>query len=84
MKKVDKGFELFYYNLSHRRRFIRTIWIALLGIPMVDFMFYLVRRVPPHIYYSWKSIIIVNIVLIIIGAIQAIYEYKKWKAEVYD
>ena len=27
--KVDKGFELFYDNLSYRRKFIRTIWLIL-------------------------------------------------------
>ncbi len=25
--KVDKGFELFYNNLSYRRRLIRTLWL---------------------------------------------------------
>lgn len=26
--KVDKGFELIYTNLSYRRKFIRTLWMA--------------------------------------------------------
>lgn len=30
--KVDKGFELFYDNLSYRRKFIRTLWIIPIGI----------------------------------------------------
>lgn len=32
MKEVDKGFEFFYKYLSNRRKFIRTIWVVLLGI----------------------------------------------------
>ena len=32
MKNVDKGFELIYFNLSHRRKFIRTIWITIVGV----------------------------------------------------
>lgn len=28
--KVDKGFELVYFNLSHRRKFIRTIEITII------------------------------------------------------
>ena len=27
-EKVDKGFELIYYRLSYRRRFIRTLWLS--------------------------------------------------------
>ena len=26
MNKVDKGFELVYWKLSYRRKFIRTLW----------------------------------------------------------
>ena len=32
MNEIDKGFEFFYKNLSSRRKFIRTIWIMLIGI----------------------------------------------------
>lgn len=27
MNKVDKGFELVYWELSYRRKFIRTLWM---------------------------------------------------------
>ena len=27
MDKVDKGFELIYWKLSYRRKFIRTLWL---------------------------------------------------------
>ena len=27
MNKVDKGFELVYWKLSYRRKFIRTLWM---------------------------------------------------------
>lgn len=33
--KVDKGFELVYFNLSHRRKFIRTIEITIIGVILV-------------------------------------------------
>lgn len=28
MDKVDKGFELIYWKLSYRRKFIRTLWLV--------------------------------------------------------
>ena len=31
-EKIDKGFELDYWKLSYRRKFIRTLWLIPLGI----------------------------------------------------
>ena len=37
--KVDKGFELAYWNLSYRRKLIRTLWQALLCFLVITFTF---------------------------------------------
>lgn len=68
---VDRGFELRYYKLSYRRKFIRTLWcipwsiIALVGL-----------------YWMGKSNGFIIITAIVFGStttIQAIYNYRKWK-----
>ncbi|MDE6312490.1 MAG: hypothetical protein K2M46_02550 [Lachnospiraceae bacterium] len=70
--KVDKGFELCYYNLSYRRKFIRTLWL----IPWV--------LLAPILVYIWMDSLIISIalavVLVVIEIIQATYNYRKWKA----
>ena len=75
MKKelVDKGFELCYYNLSYRRRFIRTIWIFFWGILLVFIM--------PWIGLSLGRIIKGAFLIVLIGIPQAIDDYKMWQKE---
>lgn len=71
MQKIDKGFEPIYWNLSYRRKFIRTLWM----IPFVILAIML-------IWATWKSVLITSIfaVAMICGEIiQASYTYKKWK-----
>lgn len=70
---VDKGFEIYYYNLSYRRRFIRTLWmipwiILVLGIG------YLFR-------ISIFQLIIWGIALIIILIMQLVDNFKEWRKE---
>jgi uncharacterized membrane protein HdeD (DUF308 family) len=36
--KKDKGFELFYENLSDRRKFIRTVWLTVIAAAFVVFL----------------------------------------------
>ena len=73
-RKVDKGFELNYYNLSYRRKFIRTLWmipwliLAICGMCLV--------KAPIFI------IIPVAVILVIILFIQAVHNYKKWKEDI--
>lgn len=70
--KIDKGFELIYWKLSYRRKFIRTLW-------MIPFEFIAVI----HVWVTWNSILLTLICFIVIigtGMAQAIYTYKKWKA----
>lgn len=71
--KVDKGFELRYYRLSYRRRFIRTLWL----IPWAVLVLGLLYRQRRSIYL----VILAAIIFGVIGFIQAYHNYKKWKAE---
>lgn len=69
--KVDKGFELLYFKLSRRRKFIRTLWLipwAILTIGIV----------------AWSSLCIeFKIAIIILIALtegaQLVINYRKWK-----
>lgn len=81
MKKVDKGFELLYVNLSQRRKFIRTIWTTVFGIIIIPMLFYIIpiRTIP--FFTSWKWVAFWVAVILITGTIQAIIEYRKWKTE---
>ena len=65
MNKVDKGFELVYWKLSYRRKFIRTLWMIFIQI---------VGR-------NYKYTILAGIIYLVILPIQAIYNYKKWMKE---
>lgn len=69
--KVDKGFELVYWKLSYRRKFIRTLWM----IPYAVITLIL-------IWWLYRSIIITSIlavVIVVTEVVQLIYTYKKWK-----
>ena len=82
MKNVDKGFELIYFNLSHRRKFIRTIWITIVGVfILLPVMFYLSKKYVPSFPVSHLVFFLMEAVVLIIGLIQAVYEYRKWKSE---
>ena len=72
-QKVDKGFELLYFNLSYRRKFIRTLWM----IPwMILVLIYLYG-----LGISMYILIPTTLVFAIAEYIQATYNYKKWKEE---
>ncbi|KAF5060382.1 hypothetical protein DSECCO2_326210 [anaerobic digester metagenome] len=73
MRKIDKGFELIYWKLSYRRKFLRTIWL----IPFVILAIMATWLV-------WHSVIItipIAIVLVLVEMAQAIYTYNMWKRE---
>lgn len=72
-EKVDKGIELFYWKLSYRRKFIRTIWM---------FPIFAILIILRHITFqsSVQTFAIVVLIFILLLA-QAIYNYKKWKNE---
>jgi hypothetical protein len=72
-KKIDKGFELYYNNLSNRRKFIRTIWVSMFGLFLL-ILFIIVK-------FDWLFILIYGIVLLIISLMQLIFTYKAWKMD---
>ena len=72
--KVDKGFELIYYNLSYRRRFIRTLWLIPWMILVLCWLHWL-EDTPMFI------LVPVAIIFAVVDFIQALHNYKKWKEE---
>ncbi|WP_312648956.1 hypothetical protein [Aminipila sp.] len=74
--KKDKGFEICYWNLSYRRKFIRTLWIT----PFTIFACLLVW----HVYHSKILTVGYSIIITVVGVIQAIYTYRKWKNELLE
>ena len=73
-KKVDEGFEFNYWNLSYKRKFIRTLFILPVGIIVL---------IPYLIYGGNENHIKILFITIffILWAVQLIYNYYKWKAE---
>jgi len=71
--KVDKGFELIYWNLSYRRKFIRTLWLIPFGILTLIVVW---LKLENFIFNS-----IITTFLIAIFIIQLIYNFIKWKEE---
>lgn len=71
--KVDKGFELVYWNLSYRKKFIRTLWQSPLCFLVVIYTFF----VGDKLFLNR----IVPILLVIIYLGQLIYTYIKWKKD---
>ena len=70
-KRVDKGMEFCYWNLSYRRRLIRTLWMVPIWILLVILL-----------HTKFQSRIFTCIVGGLSGIllwIQAAYNYKKWK-----
>ena len=73
-EKVDKGIELCYWKLSYRRKFIRTLWLILIGI-IIIVGFY--KEFDINIFTGIIEIVIFSVILM-----QAFYNYKKWKNEI--
>lgn len=73
-EKVDKGFELIYYNLSYRRRFIRTLWMIPWSILALCWMHWLGLQT--------DTVLLLAGVFTIVNLIQARHNYKKWKEEI--
>ncbi len=67
----DKGFEFFYYKLSYRRRFIRTIWLIPIGIVVGILISYI--NIIISLFY-WLPFIIALVK-------QLKYNYRMWKKE---
>ncbi|MDI9218579.1 hypothetical protein [Clostridium tertium] len=74
-KKVDKGFKIFYWQLSYRRRFIRILWSIPIFIISIGVIIFLSKE----LFMS----IVIPIILLILFACELIYNYKKWRKEEY-
>lgn len=74
--KTDKGFELIYWNLSYRRKFIRTLWLLPFMIIVIILLFYFDIRT--------LFAVLLTILLVVGFIIQTIYTYKKYKASLRD
>ncbi len=61
----DKGFCLFYYKLSYRRKLIRSLWIMAIAVPLA-----IVTR-------QWGLLV----AIIVAGSCQIGYCYYQWQAE---
>jgi hypothetical protein len=82
IEKTDRGFELFYWNLSNRRKFIRTMWMIPVCIAVTIFIvfFYMkYREKSPYISLILLAGTLLNDAIWLPG--QLIYTYKKWKNE---
>ncbi|MDD3794761.1 MAG: hypothetical protein PHE06_02085 [Lachnospiraceae bacterium] len=73
MNETDKGFEVFYKNLSNRRKFIRTIWIMLIGILVFTFVLLTVE--------DKGFVLVLGILSLFVGIWQLFTTYHKWKNE---
>lgn len=76
MSKTDKGFQLNYWNLSYRRKLIRTFWL----LPLI-FLFFL-RPEGSEIFGLKRNLLIT--LLFIFWAFQSYYNYFKWKQSEYS
>ena len=75
-KKVDKGFELFYWKLSYRRKFIRTLFF----IPCFILIMIICQILLKNIFFT----VVYSLFLVISLIIQLTYNYKKWEEEEQD
>jgi len=67
--KVDKGFQLIYWKLSYRRKFIRTLWMTPFAIIAIALMF-----------LAGGNILIntvLSLLIVVMYFIQLIYTYVK-------
>jgi len=71
-QKTDEGFQFFYWNLSYRRKFIRTLWLTVFIPPVLIYVW--IRM------HSFSVTIITAFILIASQVIQLLYTYRKWKS----
>jgi hypothetical protein len=71
----DEGFCFNYWKLSYRRKFIRTICV---GGATLLFLTALYATRPE---FRTPRVAVFAAVIVLLGLIQAIYNYRKWRAE---
>ena len=72
-KKKDQGFSLFYWNLSYRRKFFRTLWFCPLII-----------LAPIYVYVRTQNASLTAAFAVAfagLGGAELFYNYRKWKEE---
>lgn len=71
--KINKGFELYYWKLSYRRKIIRTLW----SFPLISASILL----PSEDDILGVSRITLVVLLFVVTTIIALYNYKKWQSQ---
>ena len=80
--KTDKGFEILYYNLSYRRKFIRTIWVGIFAAVVFLLIIVLKLFVPEFSkFFSWFEVVMCVVFFTVVFVVQLIYNYRMWKVE---
>ena len=78
---VDKGFCLSYAHLSTRRKFIRTLWLAMAFAPVGTFgLIKFSELLDPAAEKAWQLIAVIAI-FAITTPWAAIVMYRKWQTE---
>ena len=73
-EKVDKGIMICYWQLSYRRKFIRTLWMIPIAVVVIFGFYYKFRSL------LWTCLIVAIFIVAIF--VQAFYNYKKWQEEI--
>lgn len=73
-KKIDKGFCLNHWNLSYRRKFIRTLWIGFFfnGVFFIAFLRLQSKSNLPLVFVTFGELLLI---------FQVVYNYYRWKQE---
>ena len=76
--KVDKGFEINYYKLTYRRKFIRTLWLFPLLLVSLKTYLNCFKDVNSEfiLYFFCYG---VSLVVLLCYVFQLIYNYRKSK-----
>lgn len=70
--KTDKGFQVSYWKLSYRRKFLRTLWMTPIIIAAIILIYF---------YNSNGLYLIVACLAFVSFIVQLAYNYIKWQAE---
>lgn len=70
-KNIDRGFCLSFARLSHRRKFIRTLWLTALACAVA-------MLIPAALYGGQNKLYFVG-VLMTVGVVQGAWYYRQWK-----
>jgi len=70
---VDKGFQLIYWKLSYRKKFIRTLWMTPFAIIPIALIFLADGRILINA--------VLSLLIVVMYLTQLIYTYIKWKKD---